>query len=205
MNKIKKDYENETEEERAQRFAKIWWKSRAEAAKTQEYMALELGVARKTIQNWEKGVSAPSFFQGTEWFRALGLNPMPYYLSFLFPEGVDEIKPKDSDAEIEKALLLVIRQLDSIDKRRLLYLLYGNHGSSPKAVLNLINAHLQTPMKDRIVQAITIANNYEIENELGEIVKSDHIQPDMELLHKSIDNARDAIVNKQDGYSVADI
>lgn len=47
-------YESESRIERVKRFAKIWWKSRADAGKSQEFMALSLGVSKKTIQNWEK-------------------------------------------------------------------------------------------------------------------------------------------------------
>ena len=71
------------DESRKKRFAEIWWKSRADAGMTQERLAVELGVSRKTIQNWESGATSPSLYQGTEWFRALGLNPLPYYNFFL--------------------------------------------------------------------------------------------------------------------------
>ena len=39
---------------RATRFAKIWWKSGPTLENPQEFMALGLGVSKKTIQNWEK-------------------------------------------------------------------------------------------------------------------------------------------------------
>ena len=55
--------------ERVKRFAQIWSLSRADTGKTQEYMANGLGVSKKTIQNWEKGASAPDLFEGSEWFR----------------------------------------------------------------------------------------------------------------------------------------
>ena len=64
--------------ERAKRFALMFSKSRAKMKKSQEFMALGLGVSKKTIQNWENGTSSPTFFQSSEWFRILGLNPMPY-------------------------------------------------------------------------------------------------------------------------------
>ena len=52
-NKKYVDPEELERKERADRFAKIWWKSRANMGVSQEYMALGLGVSRKTIQNWE--------------------------------------------------------------------------------------------------------------------------------------------------------
>ena len=37
--------------DRVKRFSKIWWQSRADMQKSQEFMALSLGVSKKTIQN----------------------------------------------------------------------------------------------------------------------------------------------------------
>jgi len=193
--------DEQEKEERKDRFSKIWWKSRADAGVSQEYLANELGISRKTVQNWERGVSAPTLFQGTEWFRALGINPLPYYLAYIFPESMDGIKAEDEDEKIEEALMDLIPQLSKMDKRRLLFILYGNHGSSPTAVLNLVNAHLQTPLNDRIMQANSILSNYELEKEMGNIVHKNHVQPDTELLRNAITEAKSTAVKKQKGYS----
>lgn len=193
--------ENEEREARKEAFSKIWWKSRADAGVSQEYMANELGISRKTVQNWERGVSAPTLFQGSEWFRALGVNPLPYYFSYVFPDDIDGIKAEDDDSRIDDALNDILPQLTKDDKRRLLYILYGDHGSSPTAVLNLVNAHLQTPLNDRIMQANAILSNYELEAELGNIVHAGHVKPDTELLHKAIAEAKSSVIKKQKGYT----
>lgn len=198
------DYYPDEEEEKNERkdtFSKIWWKSRADAGVSQEFIANELGISRKTVQNWERGISSPTLFQGTEWFRALGINPLPYYLAYVFPERMDGISSKDEDKKIEEALIELIPQLSSANKRMLLFLLYGDHGSSPTAVLNLLTAHLQTPMNDRIMQANSILSNYELEQELGNVSRSDHVQPDTELLHAAISEAKRAVLKKQKGYT----
>jgi DNA-binding XRE family transcriptional regulator len=75
--------------EKAKRFAEIWLKSRAEAGISQETMAMELEVSKKTIQNWERGLSSPSAFQVFEWFEVLGLNPIPYLLAYQYPQDID--------------------------------------------------------------------------------------------------------------------
>ena len=105
-----------------QRFARIWWSSRAAGKRSQEFMALELGISKKTVQNWEKGLSSPDLFQCLEWFRVLGLNPMTYLMEFIYPEA-------DSNAS-EDALSAV---LTPRQKKSVTYIYTGSHGSSPAA------------------------------------------------------------------------
>lgn len=199
-----KDIEEKERIDRAKRFSKIWWRSRADAGVSQEYVAIGVGVSRKTIQNWEKGISSPDLFQASEWFNVLGLNPLPYFLDFIFPEKVDGIKAADEDKHIEEALNHLIAQLPASGKRQLLYMLYGNHGSSPNAILNLMNAHLQTPLKDRIVHAAMIVEDYEIENSLGNIVSPNNVKPDVKMLRISMDNARATVEKHRSGYHLID-
>lgn len=191
------------EDNRSDRFAKIWWKSRADAGISQEALAFELGVSRKTIQNWEKGTTAPSLFQGTEWFRVLGLNPMPYYLAYVFPDEAEGIKASDSDERINEALLSCVTALPEKAKRQLLYLLIGEHGSSSAAVINLLNAYLQLPMLDRYKQAASIASCYEVEEELGRLVCPNNVQPDMKKLNEALELGKKAAVSGKIGYSIA--
>ena len=138
---------------RVSRFSRIWWKSRADAGLSQEEMAIGLGVSKKTIQNWEKGISAPDLFQGSEWFRLLGLNPMPYYLEFVYPTLFSDFSPDKSDAEIEDALIHLIRQASPKEKRELLFLMAGKHGSSWFALLQMFTAHCHTSMQCRVSTA----------------------------------------------------
>jgi len=199
MNK-EQDIEEIERIERAKRFSKIWWRSRADAEVSQEYVALGVGVSRKTVQNWEKGISSPDLFQASEWFRVLGINPLPYFLDFIFPDNVDGIKGSDEDKRIEEALGHLVAQLPPKGKRQLLYMLYGNHGSSPNAVLNLMNAHLQTPLKDRIVHAAMIVEDYEVEKSLDNLVCPNNVKPNVELLRTSMENAKDTVQKHRSGY-----
>lgn len=191
------------EDNRSNRFAKIWWKSRADAGVSQEALAFELGVSRKTIQNWEKGTTAPSLFQGTEWFRALGLNPMPYYLAYVFPDEAEGIKASDSDERINEALLSCVTALPEKAKRQLLYLLIGEHGSSSTAVINLLNAYLQLPMLDRYKIAGSIINCYEVEELLERLVCPENSKPDMDKLRDALRLGKEAAVSGKAGYSIA--
>lgn len=166
--------------------------TRNEARKSQEYMALELGVTRRTILNWENGVSEPSVNQAIAWFKLLDKNPIPYLLQITYPD-MDKISHKDDDSRILTALMQIINDLPAEAVRQLMYLFFGNHGSSPRAVLQMITAHLQTPMRDRISHGQLIATDYEIAKRTNSLARPDHIQPDMDCLNLAIADAKNAL------------
>ena len=176
-----------------ERFAKMWRKSRDEAGKSQEFMARSLGVSKKTVQNWEAGTSCPSQEKGFEWFQVLGIQPLPYYLELIYPDEFCQLSFDDSDQMIEDALITIIKNLPSGSKRKLLYLLYGNHGSSPLAMLELITAHLQTPLRARLNVAEIVRTNYEIADAMGILAQPDHIQPDVDVLNHAFLCGKDAV------------
>lgn len=191
----------ESRSKRIKRFSEIHSTVRVNTGKSQEYMALELGVAKKTIQNWEKGISSPSFFQSLEWFRVLKVNPFPYYLSVIYPEKLDGIKASDSDEKIEEAFETLIHNISIKDKRALLYLYYGKHGSSAHSVIQLMLAHLHTPITSRVANAYLISHVYALENELNNIICPDNILPDMDDLNKAILKARESAIKREYGYN----
>lgn len=185
----------------SERFAQMWRSSRAAAGKSQEYMARALGVSKKTIQNWEEGTSCPSQMKGFEWFTVLGLHPLPYYLQLLYPEEYADLSPVADDAAIEEALLETIRGLDSNAKRKLLFILYGDSGSSPRGLLELITAYLHTPLKLRINVAGLVLTNYEISKAHGEIVAPEHVLPNEETLRRCLSNSLHAVLNGSEFYN----
>lgn len=187
--------------QRIQRFAEMHYKARCKADKSQEYMAMELGVAKKTVQNWEKGISSPSFFQSLEWFRALGINPMPYYVSLIYPSASVDVDSGTDDEEIDKAFDEMMKNIPRSGKRALLFLFYGKHGSSPNAIMNMMLAHLHTPMQSRTLHARLISETYEMDEKLGNIVCPDNIRPNITALNKAIDSAKNATINKQNSYN----
>lgn len=174
--------------------------TRNESGKSQEYMALELGVTRRTILNWENGISEPSVGQTILWFKLVNKNPIPYLLQYTYPE-MDKISPQDTDARILSSLVQLIYDLPAEGVRQLMYLFFGNHGSSPRAILQMITAHLQTPMKDRISHGQLIATNYEIAKRTNALTQPTHIQPNLEYLNAAIDTAKNAVEKKAKEYS----
>lgn len=175
--------------------------TRYESGKSQESMAWELGVARRTVQNWESGKSEPTIGQAIQWFRAVNKSPIPYLLQIVMP-AFDRISGSDSEEKLRDALLLLVEELPAEGVRQLLYLFYGDHGSSPRAVMQLVTAHLQTPMKDRVTHAGVITHNYELAKKKGTIARPDHIQPDLAFLKQAIRAGEDAVVKDAAEYHV---
>lgn len=183
--------------------ASIWYESRYKAGKSQEYMAFELGVSRKTIQNWEKGTSSPSIDQAINWFRVLNISPLPYFYQYVYP-SMENIKATDSDETIKKSLCLLLNEIPSEMVRELMFLFYGDHGSSPRGVLQLMTAHLQTPMRDRVSVASLVEKNYEIAKKKGSISSPNHIQPNIEFLKAAIKQGEDAFLKNKDTYVISE-
>jgi len=196
---------NEALKEREVRFAQIWATSRADAGKTQEYMAKGLGISKKTIQNWENGITAPDLFMGSEWFRIIGVNPLPYYLSFLFPNLFDGTVPEESEDSIEKALMVLIKSSTITEKRELLYLMAGRHGSPWYSLLQMFTAHCHISMKSRVNVARTILDTYEMEAETGDLVCTDNIKPDLQMLKNAVEEGKRSVINGTAGYTNVNI
>lgn len=169
--------------------------TRNQSGKSQEYMAFELGVSRRTIINWENGVSEPSIGQAINWFKFTNKNPIPFLLQNVYPD-MDKISSTDSDSKILASLMQLINELPAEGVRQLMYLFFGDHGSSPRAVLQMLTAHLQTPIKDRIAHGQLIATNYEIAKRTCTLSRPDHIQPDLNCLNNAIEDAKNAVEKK---------
>ena len=191
----------ETTQERAKRFSKIWARSRADVGKTREYMAKGLGISKKTVQNWENGVTAPDLFMGSEWFHVLGINPVPYYLSFIFPKLFDGIVPEDEDEVISQALMDLVKNSTAKEKRQLLFLMAGQHGSSWYSLLQLFTAHCHTSMRTRANVARMVLDNYEIEEATGTLVCPENVRPDIALLQNAVEEGKRSAINGCSGYT----
>jgi len=185
------------------RLARMLLLSRAESGLSQEKVALEMGIAKKTVQNWERGISAPSLPQAIAWFRVINIAPMPYFLQFMFPD-IEGIGPSHDDEYIRNELIKLIENLPPEGVRQLMYLFYGDHGSSPRGIMNMLTAHLQSPLRDRYNHACEILNDYKLSLERKETVQPRHVQPDLKMLEQAIENSRIAIINDKSNYTLLD-
>ena len=191
--------ENNYMSEDRKRLGVILGSTRTNMGKSQEFMAIELGVARKTIQNWEKGSTSPSIDQVMEWFRALKVSPLPYMFQYLFPD-LQGINDSEELKKIKQALFILLDDLPLEGIRQLLYLFYGGHGSSPRGILNLMTAHLQTPMKDRVTQAGVIIHNYEMAAKKNTLSAPTNVQPNLPFLKNALQEGENAVLNDSNGY-----
>lgn len=193
------------EEFRKKKFIDIHVNARKAAGRSQEFMALELNVSKRTIQNWEKGISYPSLYHSLEWFRALSINPIPLYMSLISSKSYSQEVNKDmSDEEVDAALKEVISLISPQSKRALLYLFLGKHGSSAYSVLQLMLAHLHLPLKDRLINARSVLFKYEMAKSTDEIICKSNIKPDTTNLETAIDKAHISLNNRDFGYNNID-
>ena len=181
-----------------QRFAKMWRKSREDAGRTQEFMAKKLNVSKKTVQNWETGISSPNQIHALEWFEAINLQPLPYYLDALYPNKFTD----DDGTEIEQAIIQIVSGLPADSKKKLLFMLAGNHGSSTIGMIELATAHLHVPLERRINIAQSVATNYELAIYQNSVCCQEDVQPDMVTLNRSIELGKKAVMMGKESYEL---
>lgn len=190
-----------TRVEISDKFADMCRRSREDAGKSQAHMAKAMGVSKKTIQNWESGISSQSIRQSFEWFDALGVPPLPYYLDLLYPDIMQKLSADPTEDAITETIITAVSHLGIEQKKKLLYLFLGKHGSSISSVLELITAHLQTPLRDRVSIAQGIALNYNLAKKTGSVIRPDDIQPDLDFLNHSIQCCMESVIDGKIGYS----
>lgn len=188
-------------DEISKRFAEMWKTSRYDGGKTQEYMAKVLHVSRKTIQNWEDGITCPDQRQGFRWFRVLGLQPLPYYLRLIYPSEFSKLKPDAPSEDIDDALKAVIKGLPDQGRQKLLFMLNGEHGSSPKSTVELVVAYLHLPLRDRISIANSIVLAYSIADNMGDLIRQKDVRPDIDMVKIGIGRATKAVINGEPNYT----
>lgn len=206
---------DDNSDEQMTRLARIWKDSRMSRGKSQDYMASQLGVSKKTIQNWEKGTSIPDCLIAEQWFRILDTNPLPFYLAFKYPDyftnAEEEGESKKSDdviAEEQKendkvnhALELVLERMTLQEKEQLLFILAGSHGSPRHSLLQMFTAHCHTTLKSRVAAARVVLDNYEMEEQTDVLVGIDAPMPNIELLRMAIEAGKQAVQRNEQSYT----
>lgn len=189
----------------SKRIAQTLCDSRYKSGLSQDYMAMSLGVSRLTISNWERGTSCPTLKQTIQWFKIIGENPMSYFLNILYPETFDEFRCDPTDDNIKKAVHSYIDSMPIKTVKQLAFLFFAQHGSSPISIMEMMTAHLHTPMRDRINVARSVSDSYEMCLKTNTIECTDDIAPDIENLDNAIELAKQAVINGQKGYCTVEL
>ena len=179
---------------------KMWRQSRTDAGKSQQYMADALGVSKKTVQNWEQGLSHPGSDFGLRWFDVLGLHSMAYYLKAIYdfePKNIEQYDEKEVD-EILSAFILA---MPMPVKLMMLHMMSRADGANPISLINLAYANDLAPLRDRVNIAQDVITNYQIMESLGELPTDMPVKPDIELLQKATTAGLEAVKQGKKTYS----
>lgn len=191
----------ELRSDRIERFSRIFWESREDANKTQKYMEGKMGVTRRTIANWEKGVSSPTFSQASQWFNALGLNPLPYYFKYLYPEIVENLNVHHDIASVDAAFAKIQEILPETMLRQFYFLFNGSHAVDLKTFIELLCAHMHLPMRDRVYASQSIVYFYRLSEIQGLANAPDEIPTAIDYLEEAVIKGMTAVINSRLGYS----
>ena len=177
--------------------SKILSRSRVDSGKTQLYMAKAMGKSERTIQNWES-TGEPSFLEICYWLHILDKNFWDYASDVLYHNestGTDKM-----NQELREDLQQYFIKADIKELRKLCHLIVGGYGSYWNAVLEMMMAHVCTPLYQRVMTARTILISYELDSNENSSQKIDHILPDIDNLKRCIDLATAAAKEGKNFY-----
>lgn len=123
-------------------------------------------------------------------------------MDILYPEKVNGLEPNKADEYIKEALIEFINSSDGNIIRQIAFLLLGEHGSEPNAVLNCITAYLHLPLSYRVIVSQAVCDAYEICDSQDNLIRLENIMPDIEMLHKSLGHGKEAAMNGLAGYTI---
>lgn len=179
---------------------------RVSAGVSQDKMAERLGVGRRAIQDWEAGRTAPNFIKTVEWFHALGVNPWRPLLNLAYPELFAPLKinEEDKDDMVLTALIEYIQSASPVERRQLLFLISGAHGSSWIGLLQMMLAHVHTPLISRVPVCTTIWANYKMAQANNRLVCPTQAPPDLKKLEDALHAGSSAAIQGKDAYTIID-
>lgn len=192
-----------TEPQFDERLACALAQCRVKAGLSQADLAKKVGLSRRTVQSYESMESYPRFSKLIRWFYVCHQNPVSALLSIVSP-SMDVSSDVGLIQRIETALNDRVKSLTDSEKRGILFILSGKHGSSVYAFIQLCVAYLHCPMHDRQLITSLVINAYQNAEEKGNLVCPDEIRPDLTNLSSAYEAGRKAYINDQDSYFTVD-
>ena len=153
-------------------------KARMDSGATQKELA-----TLHTIQKWETTYN-PSFLEVCTWFRVLNMPAWTYIHCMLYP--TESLTFLEGDEKRREEVIAYLSSNSSTEQRKMFYLIIGMHGSNWLAVLEMMFEHICSPLAQRVISARSVLIGYQLEQKNQQLLKTDHIMPDIENLNRCI-------------------
>lgn len=184
----------------ATKIGKALAEARVSAGLSQREMAIALNRGERTVQSWEKGISSPDSDEVFDWCSACGVSPISVFMEMIHPELYAVPDDGKTDEELDAELCRLVVNLPPLTKRLLLFILKGNHGSSPPAVISEVAANLHCPLNNRVSICGAVIDHYSFAQSMGLDPCPQEPQPPIEDLRMNYKAGRAASENGAQGY-----
>ena len=183
---------------RAEKLGMILAKARVNAGFSQQHIADITGKNRRTIAGWESGSTSPTLDNVLEYFEAIKVNPHSYLIEYIYPKntGYNTVSEKRE---------LIKKQIDSMSDKGIedLYLLLsGKNGSSAYCYMQLCVANAQTPLRDRLMVATMVTNNWKLNNTKHTLVCGEEATVDIDALDGAVYSATESVLENMPSYKI---
>lgn len=185
----------------ADKIGKALAKARVSAGLSQREMAIALNRGERTVQSWEKGISSPDSDEVFDWCCVCGVSPISVFMEMIHPELYAVPDDGKTDEELDAELCRLVVNLPPLTKRLLLFILKGNHGSSPPAVISEVAANLHCPLNNRVSVCGTIIDQYNFAQNMGLDPCPDAPRPPIDDLKVNYKAGREASEKGAQGYT----
>lgn len=184
----------------AAKIGKALAEARVSAGLSQREMAIAINRGERTVQSWEKGISSPDSDEVFDWCSACGVSPISVFMEVIHPELYAVPDDGKTDEELDAELCRLVVNLPPLTKRLLLFILKGNHGSSPPAVISEVAANLHCPLNNRVSICGAVIDHYSFAQSMGLDPCPREPQPPLEDLRMNYKAGRSASENGAQGY-----
>lgn len=184
----------------ATQIGKALAKARVSAGLSQVEIARRIEKGERTVQSWEKGCTSPDSDEIMDWCAACGASPIAVFMEMIHPELYATPDDGKTDTELDAKLCRFVVNLPPPTKRLLLFVLKGNHGSSPSAVISEVAANLHCPLNNRVSVCGIIINQYNFAQNMGLDPCPDDPQPPIDDLKVNYKAGREASEKGAQGY-----
>ena len=174
---------------------------RVSAGLSQTDMARRINKGRATVQSWECGASSPPADKIMDWFEACGCSPLAPFQEMLHPDLYRKPTSTLTDEELDAALAAYFDTAPRMVKEMLLFIVLGEHGSYPPAVIAEVCANLHTPLQNKVAVCGQIIDNYTCSVATGADPVPGAPQPPLELVRDAYKAGKDAARSGETAYT----